>query len=96
MARPVVASPEALAGLGELPDLPAVRAQNLAEWVEALGDLLDNRPRRRQLGLAGRQYVERHHEWDRCLEAFLPLLSLQGDGDTVTLGRRGPARLATG
>jgi sugar transferase (PEP-CTERM/EpsH1 system associated) len=82
MARPVVASPQALAGLGDRPDLPALRATSTSEWVGSLCDLLDDPPRRRRLGLAGRKYVERHHDWERCLEAFLPLLSLKRDGNT--------------
>jgi sugar transferase (PEP-CTERM/EpsH1 system associated) len=81
MARPVVASPQALAGLGDRPDLPALRAESIPAWVDSLCDLLDDAPRRRRLGLAGREYVERHHDWERCLEVFLPLLSLTGEGD---------------
>jgi sugar transferase (PEP-CTERM/EpsH1 system associated) len=74
MARPVVASPQALAGLGDFPDLPALRANDVPEWLQCLGELLGNPLRRRDLGQAGRRYVERHHDWERCLEPFLSLL----------------------
>jgi sugar transferase (PEP-CTERM/EpsH1 system associated) len=80
MAKPVVASPQALAGLGDRPDLPALRAEGPRQWVEAVGSLLDDEDQRQPLGTAGRRYVERYHIWGRCLGAFLPLLGLEAEG----------------
>jgi sugar transferase (PEP-CTERM/EpsH1 system associated) len=79
MAKPVVASPQALAGLGDRPDLPALRAEESREWVEAIRSLLGDEDERRQRGAAGRRYVERYHTWGSCLGAFLSLLGLDAD-----------------
>jgi hypothetical protein len=46
--------------------------------------LMDNPGLRRQLGQAGRRFVEEHHRWDRCLEPLGRLLD-----DVVS-----PSRLA--
>ena len=43
--------------------------------------LLGNSDLRRQLGAAGRVYVETHHDWERCLEPFGPLLGLPAAPD---------------
>lgn len=79
MAKPVVASPPALAALAGKPDLPALSAVNPQEWAEHVGRLLDTPALRQQLGIAGRRYVEAHHDWERCLEPFEALLYLSPD-----------------
>jgi sugar transferase (PEP-CTERM/EpsH1 system associated) len=76
MRKPVVSSPQALAGLRERLDLPALTATTPAEWAEHIGRLLNDEPLRRQLGSAGRRYVEAHHSWERCLEPLSDLLGL--------------------
>jgi sugar transferase (PEP-CTERM/EpsH1 system associated) len=82
MRKPVVASPQALAGLRERLDLPALTATTPAEWAEHIARLLADEPLRRQLGAAGRRYVEANHSWDRCLEPLGDLLGLPaGAGD---------------
>jgi sugar transferase (PEP-CTERM/EpsH1 system associated) len=93
MARPVVASPQALAALTDRPGLPALPAASAQEWVDHLGGLLDDADRRRRLGRAGRAYVEAHHHWDKCLEPLGDLLGLAGDRQPapVTIQSRGPA-----
>jgi sugar transferase (PEP-CTERM/EpsH1 system associated) len=80
MRKPVVASPQALAGLRERLDLPALTAATPAEWADYVGRLLGDEPLRRQLGAAGRRYVEAHHSWERCLEPLSDLLGLPGAG----------------
>jgi sugar transferase (PEP-CTERM/EpsH1 system associated) len=80
MRKPVVASPQALAGLRERLDLPALTATTPAEWAEYVGRLLNDEPLRRQLGAAGRRYVESHHSWERCLEPLSDLLGLPAAG----------------
>jgi sugar transferase (PEP-CTERM/EpsH1 system associated) len=92
MARPVVASPQALAGLGDRPDLPALRAEGPCEWAGLVGSLLDDEDQRRQLGAAGRRYVERHHHWEHCLGAFLPLLGLEADAAPAVAPQGPPLR----
>jgi sugar transferase (PEP-CTERM/EpsH1 system associated) len=88
MRKPVVASPQALAGLRERLDLPALTAAEPAEWAEHVGRLLSDEPLRRQLGAAGRRYVEANHSWDHCLEPLCELLGLPaaaGDSGTTLL-----------
>jgi sugar transferase (PEP-CTERM/EpsH1 system associated) len=83
MGKPVVASPQALAGLGRSRDLPALRVESPWDWVASLSALLEDEDQRRRLGAAGRRYVELHHHWGTCLGAILPLLGLQADGETA-------------
>jgi polysaccharide biosynthesis protein PslH len=91
MARPVVASPQALAGLGRSGDLPAVRVESPSDWVASLNALLEDEDQRRRLGAAGRRYVERHHHWGRCLDAILPLLGLKAAEEPEAAGEDGQA-----
>lgn len=71
MSKAVVAAPAALAALQTAPGTHLLRAADASEWVEAVCGLLDNPGRCRELGRAGRRYVEQHHEWDRCLEPLV-------------------------
>ncbi len=87
MRKPVVASPQALAGLRERLDLPALTAGSPVEWAEHVGRLLSDEPLRRQLGAAGRRYVESNHSWDRCLEPLSDLLGLPSPGEALYSGR---------
>lgn len=83
MGKAVVASPQALAGLGERRGVPALCAATSVEWVEQVGRLLGDPELRRRLGAQGRHYVEAHHDWDRCLGPLNELLGLpSADGDT--------------
>lgn len=84
MRKPVVASPQALAGLRERLDLPALTAATPAEWAEHIGRLLGDEPLRRQLGAAGRRYVEAYHSWEHCLEPLSELLGLPAGGVDVS------------
>jgi len=93
MGKPVVASPQGLVGLGDHLDLPALTATERHEWVEHVVRLLGNPDLRRQLGAAGRAYVETHHDWERCLEPFGPLLGLPAEAteaDAVLAAGAGP------
>ena len=76
MAKAVVASPPTLEGLGIEPDVHVLAASSPADWVDSVVRLLDDPGLRLRLGSAGRDYVEEHHRWDRCLEPFGPLLGL--------------------
>ena len=76
MGKAVVATPQALEGLGVEPDVHVCRAADAGEWVEAVTGLLEDAQKRARLGSAGRAYVEAHHRWDVQLRPFADLLGL--------------------
>jgi sugar transferase (PEP-CTERM/EpsH1 system associated) len=76
MGKATVASPQSLAGLGAKPGVHLMEAASTQQWVEVLLRLLDNQDLRRQLGIAGRHYVEAHHRWSGCLEPLGQLLDV--------------------
>jgi sugar transferase (PEP-CTERM/EpsH1 system associated) len=92
MGKSTVVSPQALEGLAAKPGAEVVVASTPQEWVAAVAALLADPQRRQALGAAGRRYVERHHEWDHCLEPFGRLLGLapqvNGTGAQPSLARR--------
>ena len=67
MAKATVVAPPALAALKTVLGTHLLSAETAREWVEAVSGLFDNPARRRELGLAGRQFVEEHHHWETCL-----------------------------
>jgi sugar transferase (PEP-CTERM/EpsH1 system associated) len=71
MAKAVVAAPAALAALGAVPGVHLLAATVPQEWVECAVGLLADPRKRRELGLAARQYVEHNHHWERCLQPLL-------------------------
>lgn len=60
---PVVASPQAVAGIGALAEAVFAQAATPPHFAEQIVTLLDNPQRRQQLAVAGRRYVEQHHAW---------------------------------
>lgn len=62
-ATPVIATPQAISSLEVCPGEDVLVAQAPAHFAEAVFMLLDDTQRRRQIGLAGRRYVETHHDW---------------------------------
>jgi sugar transferase (PEP-CTERM/EpsH1 system associated) len=71
MAKPVVAAPAALAALNAVSGTHVLAAATPREWVAAVCGLLADPHERHRLGAAARQYVERHHHWERCLQPLL-------------------------
>jgi sugar transferase (PEP-CTERM/EpsH1 system associated) len=76
MGKAVVASPTCLAGLRARPGVHLLAASTPPEWAESVVQLFADSARRRQLGDAGRRYVEENHRWERCLQPFEALLGL--------------------
>lgn len=72
MAKPVVAAPAALAGLRAEPGVHLLAASTSDEWVAAITRLFTDPNLGRNLGAAGRRFVDDHHHWERCLD---PLVS---------------------
>jgi polysaccharide biosynthesis protein PslH len=71
LGKPVIAAPPALAALRTVPGVHLLSASTPQEWVRAVAELLTDPLRRRELGVAARQYVEQHHHWERCLQPLL-------------------------
>ncbi|MBY0458363.1 MAG: glycosyltransferase, partial [Gemmataceae bacterium] len=71
MGKAVVASPPALAALDTRPGEHLLRAGTPDEWVEAVSELFRDASKRVALGSAAREYVEQHHDWERCLHALV-------------------------
>jgi sugar transferase (PEP-CTERM/EpsH1 system associated) len=82
MGRPVVASPQALQGLGQRAGVPVLEARTAAEWGDHLASLFGDPGRCQELGRAGREYVERRHAWESCL-APLGEMTSGGPGGTA-------------
>jgi sugar transferase (PEP-CTERM/EpsH1 system associated) len=91
MGKAVIASPQALAGLGRGENAPVLCARTAGEWIEMVGDLLDRPEMRGRLGVESRRYVEKHHDWERCLRPFQPLLGLSGEGEAALSAAEGRA-----
>jgi len=62
-ATPVVATPQAISALGVLPGRDVIVAGEPEAFAEAVLDLLESPRRQRQVGEAGRRYVETHQPW---------------------------------
>jgi sugar transferase (PEP-CTERM/EpsH1 system associated) len=85
LAKPVVASPAALAALHVESGVHVLPASSPEEWTQSVCELLANQQLRSDLGHGGRQYAEEYHDWDRCLERLVDLLGLTNTG--TALGR---------
>ena len=71
MGKAVVAAPAALAALKTEPGKDLLAATTPTEWVDAVGGLFTNPARVRELGIAGRRFVEQHHHWEHCLQPLI-------------------------
>ena len=64
-AAPVVASTQAGSALDVVPDRDLILAEGTRAFAGAILELLEDSQHRRELGTAGRRYVEVHHHWDQ-------------------------------
>ena len=71
MAKPTLAAPAAIRALKAVPGEHLLSPTTEEEWIAAIGDLLDDPVRQRELGAAARAFVEVHHHWDRCLQPLV-------------------------
>jgi len=60
---PVIASSQAVSALSILHDSDAIIANEPAKFAQLVLDLLKNPERQREVGQAGRHYVEQNHRW---------------------------------
>lgn len=75
MAKPVVATPQSLEGIGVTPNVHVCRAATPHEWVRSISDLLADPDRCARLGRAARAFVEDQFQWKTQLA---PLAALPG------------------
>lgn len=87
MGKATVASPATLAALEVAPGRELLRAETPDQWISAVTHLLETPSRRRELGAAARQFVEVHHNWDRCLAPLLEAI-VRPTSVTHSRGRR--------
>lgn len=78
-ARTVVCSPGAAQGIDAVDGEHFLVADSPEQWAGHLTRLLADAQLRGRLGQAGREYVERNHSWEKCLEPMIRLL----DGDSA-------------
>ena len=71
MAKPLIASPAALAALKAEPGKHLLAAATPTEWADAVTGLFADPARCRELGAAGRRFVEEHHHWESCLQPLV-------------------------
>jgi sugar transferase (PEP-CTERM/EpsH1 system associated) len=71
MGKPVVAAPPALAALRARVGVDLLSATSPLEWRGALSELFCNPQFCREMGMAGRRYVEKDHHWESCLAPLL-------------------------
>ena len=62
-ATPVITTPKAIAGLQVIPHENILIAQDANSFASQIISLLDSPARQRQIGTAGRTYVEKFHHW---------------------------------
>ena len=75
MGKPVVATPQALEGIGATPDVHVSQAATPQQWAQATSALLSDPQLRNRLGRAARTFVENQFQWTTRLQ---PLANLPG------------------
>ena len=60
---PVIATTQAVSALSIRPDRDAIIADEPGKFAQSVLDLLENPDRQREVGQAGRRYVEENHRW---------------------------------
>jgi sugar transferase (PEP-CTERM/EpsH1 system associated) len=84
MAKAVVASPQAFAGIAAKAGEHLLSAHDAGEWVSEIERLWQNPAERVRLGEAGREYVLANHCWQTCLEPLADLLELSAAAARTT------------
>lgn len=93
--RPVVASPVAVDGLTARPGRDLLVARSPGEWIAQVESLLTKPHEAAAIGLAGREWVLRDHDWNHCGRRLLDLMTRAGSTDGST-ARSIPGRYRTG
>jgi polysaccharide biosynthesis protein PslH len=70
-ATPVVSTSKAISALSTQPGRDLISADGPEDFAAAVLGLLDNAELRREIGEAGRRYVETNHRWDNIVEKLV-------------------------
>jgi sugar transferase (PEP-CTERM/EpsH1 system associated) len=79
-ATPVVSTTRATAALAIKPGQDLITADDPVDFAEAVLGLLDNPGLRREVGEAGRRYVETHHSWVNIARKLIEVYRESIDG----------------
>lgn len=74
-ATPVVSTPQAISALSLKPGKEVITAQEPKDFAQAVLCLLDNPLLQREVGEAGRRFVESNHRWEKIVEDLVELYS---------------------
>jgi sugar transferase (PEP-CTERM/EpsH1 system associated) len=83
LARPVIASPQALEGLAVQSGTQVAAASSPPEWLEGIFKFMDNAELRRKLAASGRAFAESNHSWAACLKPLEFLLPPRFDVNSL-------------
>jgi polysaccharide biosynthesis protein PslH len=92
MRVPVVASPEACAGLDAVPGRDLLVAGDAGAFAEAVVSVLRDATKRQRYADAGRAYVTANHEWNRVLRRLDDLVAGGAGGSVRRLPTGASAR----
>jgi polysaccharide biosynthesis protein PslH len=70
-ATPVISTTRGIAALSTQPGRDLISADGPEDFADAVLGLLDNAELRREIGEAGRRYVETNHRWDNIVEKLV-------------------------
>ncbi len=76
MAKPVIATPQAIEGTGAIPGEHLIAASTGEQWTNEIEGLSDSTEARKHLAEAGRAYIESSTNWAKRLEPLSDLLAL--------------------
>ena len=75
MGIPCITSALANNALGATPNQHLIIAKSPLEFAEAINNLLDNSNQAREIGEAGRNFIQENYSWEGQTEPLLTLLS---------------------
>ena len=78
MGLPVVGTTSATQGVEGKAGRDFLVADDVADQVDAICSLLEDRPAARELGARGRRFVEERYDWEVCLEPLDEILARLG------------------
>lgn len=71
--RPIICSPAPLTGLNVESGLQLMQADSIAEWVDCIASVFEDKCRAEEFGMAASAWVQLNHRWGSCLEPLREL-----------------------